>query len=275
MRREDSGGHVGAAPLRAWGVVRAAVVAVGVLLAAAFWMIDPADPAGDRAFWGAVTLIAGAAGLISSSRVRVLSPERVIARERRTVAPADAARSRTTPPGASWADTAAVLVPRVLGDAVALVLVATAGMALRVGIHVAEAGWSAPSLRLLITTPIATFIVFAAAVVVGGLLVVAVGGLVQLTRMPRVEVPPSARWLFGAVAAIAVASPATLVVGLTDTTPVAADGTAAIVAFLVGPVVLAEPWQVAVLWLARLALAVFAVCVVGLVAARAAARRRG
>lgn len=256
--------------------MRAAVVACGAVLAGTLWLFDPSDPAAGRAFWAAVTFAAGVAGIVSSARGRSLSPERVIARERDKTGSAVPKTARTPRTAdASWAETAAVLVPRIVGDAGMLVLVATIGMVLRAGILAAGAGWSAQLLRVLITTPIAAFIVFVAALAVGGLLVVAVGGLVHLARMPRVEVPASARWLFGAVAAIAVAAPATLVVGLTDTTPARGDGTAAIVAFLVGPVVLAEPWQVALLWLARLALAAFAVCVVGVVAARAAARRRG
>lgn len=259
--------------LRPRGVVRVSVVVCGAVMAFGFWLFDPALPTSDRVFWTLIGLAAGSAGLVSALRARALPIEPVIAREReKSGGPAVAAPPST----ASWADLAAVLVPRTIGDAAWLLLLATVGMALRAGIRAAEAGWTAESLRLLITTPIATFVVFVALLVIGWLLVIAVGGFLHLARMPRADVTASTWWLFGAIAAVAIAAPATLVVGLTDATPVDASGggTAAIIAFVIGPVALGSPWPSALLWLARAGIYAFVVCLAGLAVARVRARPR-
>lgn len=259
--------------LRPRGVVRVTVLVCGAVMALGFWLFDPALPTSDRVFWTLIGLAAGAAGLVSALRVRVLPIDPVIAREREK---SGRAAGATPPPSASWADLSAVLVPRTIGDAAWLLLLATVGMALRAGVRAAEAGWSAELLRLLITTPIATFVVFVALLVVGWLLVIAVGGFLHLARVPRADVTASAWWLFGAIAAVAIAAPAALVVGLSDATPVDAEsgGTAAIIAFVIGPVALDSPWQYALLWLSRIGLYAFVVCLAGLAVARVRARPR-
>ncbi len=258
--------------LRPRGVVRVSVLVCGAVMALGFWLFDPALPTSDRVFWTLVGLAAGAAGLVSALRVRALPIDPVIAREREK----SGAPAATPSSSASWADLSAVLVPRTIGDGAWLLLLATAGMALRAGIRAAEAGWDAELLRLLITTPIATFVVFVALLVVGWLFVIAIGGFLHLARMPRAAVTASAWWLFAAIAAVAIAAPATLVVGLTDTTPMDADsgGTAAIIAFLIGPVALESPWQYALLWLARIGLYAFVICLAGRGVARVRARPR-
>jgi len=241
--------------LRPWGFVRAAVALCGIALAASWWLFDPAASEGGSAFWVAVTVFAGGAGLVSAARVRVLLSEGDLPR----------------------GEVATAMLPRMIGDAVVVLLLATVGMALRIGIRsgvgATSAGWTTDLLRLLITTPIAAFIVFVVGAVLGGLVLIAVGGVRHIARMPRGDVPASTRWFVGAALALAIAGLSTIVVGLTDTTPATQEGTAALIAFFVGPVTLAAPWQVVVLWLARLGFGVVAVCLVAGAVSRGRERR--
>ena len=64
-----------------------------------------------------------------------------------------------------------------------------------------DGGWTAGQVSSLITTPIATFVVFVSLLVVGWLLVFAARGFALLRRTPRGEAPASAWWVFGAIAA--------------------------------------------------------------------------
>lgn len=256
--------------------MRGAVLALAALTAIAFWAFEPlAGP--DRVFWLIVGLGAGAAGLASSSRIAGLPPERVVARERARSMTADAAaraaRARRPGSGSSWGDVAGVLVPRTIGDAAVATLVTTVGMAVWVAMRVVDGGWTAGLVSSLITTPIATFVVFVSLLVVGWLLVFAARGFALLRRTPRGEAPASAWWVFGAIAAGAVAAVATLAVGLTDTTPVTGDGGEALVAFLFGAVSFDQAWQAVALWAARLGILALAVCLIAVFVARARARR--
>ncbi|WP_281653582.1 hypothetical protein [Microbacterium aurum] len=264
---------------RPWGAVRGAVLALAALTAIAFWAFEPLSGP-DRVFWLIVGLGAGAAGLASSSRIAGLSPESVVARERVKSMTADAAaraaraaRARRPGEGSSWGDVAGVLVPRTIGDAAVATLVTTVGMAVWVAMRVVDGGWTAGLVSSLITTPIATFVVFVSLLVVGWLLVFAARGFALLRRTPRGEAPASAWWVFGAIAAGALAAVATLAVGLTDTTPVTGDGGEALVAFLFGAVSFDQAWQAVALWAARLGILALAVCLIGVFVARARARR--
>lgn len=256
--------------------MRGAVLALAALTAIAFWAFEPLSGP-DRVFWLIVGLGAAAAGLASSSRIAGLPPESVVARERVKSMTADAAaraaRARRPGEGSSWGDVAGVLVPRAIGDAAVATLVTTVGMAVWVAMRVVDGGWTAGLVSSLITTPIATFVVFVSLLVVGWLLVFAARGFALLRRTPRGEAPASAWWVFGAIAAGALAAVATLAVGLTDTTPVTGDGGEALVAFLFGAVSFDQAWQAVALWAARLGILALAVCLIGVFVARARARR--
>lgn len=259
-----------------WGAVRRIVLALAAVTAIAFWWFEPLSGP-DRVFWLVVGVGAGAAGLASSSRIVGLPPERVVARERARSMTADAAaraaRARRPAEASSWSDVAGILVPRTIGDAAGATLVTTVGMAVWVAMRVVNGGWTAGLVSSLITTPIATFVVFVSLLVVGWLLVFAARGFALLRRMPPGEAPASAWWVFGAIAAGAVAAVATLAVGLTDTTPVTGDGGEALVAFLFGAVAFEQAWQAVALWVARLGILALAVCLVAVFVARARARR--
>lgn len=251
------------------------MVALAALTAIAFWLIDPAS-ADTSGFWTIVGVGAGAAGLASSARIVALPVSRVVDRERaKSTAAATAIRKRPVPTSPSWADVAAVLVPRTIGDAVWAVLVATVGMGIRAAVSVATAGWTPPSVGTMVSTPIGVFVVFVSLLLVGWLLVVAVRGIALLRRMPSGQATASAWWLFGAVAAIAIAVPVTLAVGLTDTTEVTGAGSEVIVQFFFGNVALSTPWQYVGLWIARVATYAFVVCVVAVFVARWRTRTQG
>lgn len=249
--------------LRPWGTVRAVVVLGAATFAAALWL-SPSGSADGRVFWIAIGIGAGVAGVASALRVRPLPLMALLGPS----ADHGADRAQT----AEVADTAALLVRRIVGDLIVLIAVATAGTLLLAVVRGAGDGWSADLLRSLVATPVASAVVFIALLIVTVLTVVAVAGVARM-RGSGAAPTAVARWIIGAVLCAAVALVGMLVLGLTDSTSAATEGTAAIVAFLVGPVVLASPWQVLLLWIVRVGLVGLAVSLIGAIVARSRSSR--
>ncbi len=246
--------------VRRWGWVRCAVVALAAATAAGFWGFAADQVVAEQGlFWSLVGIGIGIAGLVSATRTVAVPAEEI-----------------ALPGARGWLRPAEAVALRTLGDAGWLVLVVLLGMLVRTAVHVAGGGWSAPLLQSLLNAPLAAFIVFLSLVIVGWLVILSVRAVRGLRSRRRAgeDVPASAWWKVALAVAVALTVPATIAVGLSDTTSAPVEDGDAFVTFLVGDVRLAHAWQYVALWIARLGTLAAAVSVVGLVVARMRERPR-
>lgn len=255
--------------MRRWGLIRVVVIALAAATALGLrWFAPGVFLADEPGFWLIVGWGIGAAGVVSALRMVAFPVESVVAVEAHEK---DAASPRST-----WTRPLERVLVRTLGDAGWLVLTVVVGMAVRSATIVAAEGWSAEVIRSLLIAPLVAFIVFASLLVAGWLVVIAVRGFAGLARMRALGagIPAAAWWSVAVVAGLALAVPATIAVGLSDTASVPSDGAGALSTFLFGTMVFEHPWQYAALWIARLGATATAVSLVAVVATRWWARRR-
>lgn len=248
------------------------VIALAAATALGLWWFAPGVFVADEpGFWLIVGWGIGAAGVVSALRMVALPVESIGALEVVVAHQKDAASARST-----WTRPLERVLVRTLGDAGWLVLTVVIAMAVRSATIVAAEGWSAEVIRSLLIAPLVAFIVFASLLVAGWLVVIAVRGFAGLARMRAQDagISAAAWWSVAVVAGLALAVPATIAVGLSDTTSVPSDGADALSTFLFGAMVFDHPWQHAALWIARLGAAATAVSLVALVVTRWWARRR-